>query len=312
MSNEQKIKIISSIFGEYSKSGKEFLFYCPACKHHKKKLSVNLEKDKFKCWICDYSGNSIRRLVRRYGDASQKQEWYKIDNRIELADFDLDFFDEKEEESQETIELPKQFTSLCNKETLASAVPLSYLKNRRINKQDILQWKIGYCFEGDYEGRIIIPSFDMKGEPNFFVARAYSKSYYPKYKNPPASKNIIFNELYLDFDEDLVITEGVFDAIVAGNNSVPILGSTINERSRLFQKIVTYDTTVYLALDPDAKDKENKIIENLLKYGIEIYKIKVDPFKDVGSMTKEDFQSRKKDAILIDNDNYFVYQTMCA
>jgi len=67
-----------------------------------------------------------------------------------------------------------------------------------------------------------------------------------------------------------------------------------------------------LALDPDAKDKENKIIENLLKYGIEIYKIKVDPFKDVGSMTKEDFQSRKKDAILIDNDNYFVYQTMCA
>ena len=110
----------------------------------------------------------------------------------------------------------------------------------------------------------------------------------------------------------MVITEGAFDAIIAGDNSVPILGSTLSEKSKLFQKIVRYDTTVYMALDPDAKDKENKIIESLLRYGIEIYKININPHKDVGSMSKEDFQSRKKQAILIDNDNYFVYQTMCA
>ena len=311
MSNEQKIKIISSIFGDYSRSGKEFLFYCPSCKHHKKKLSINLEKDKFKCWICNFSGNSLRRLVRRHGSSTQKQEWYKLDSRVDLADFDFDFFSQ-EQTAEETLELPKDFVSLCNKETLASSVALAYLKNRGINKQDIIKWKIGYCAKGDYEGRIIVPSFNMKGEPSFFVARAYSHNYYPKYKNPQASKDIIFNELYLDFDQDLVITEGAFDAIIAGDNSVPILGSTLSEKSKLFQKIVRYDTTVYMALDPDAKDKENKIIESLLRYGIEIYKININPHKDVGSMSKEDFQSRKKQAILIDNDNYFVYQTMCA
>jgi len=310
MQTEQKVKIISSFLGEYSYSGKEILFYCPSCKHHKKKLSVNVEKDKYKCWICNFAGNSLRRLVRRFGNNAQKQEWYKIDQRVDLADFDTDFF-EKKEVVETKIELPPEFASLCNKETLASSMALAYLRKRGIDKQDILKWKIGYCSRGEHEGRIVIPSFNKDGYPNFFISRRYMESVFPKYKNPPVSKNVIFNELFLDFDEDLVITEGVFDAIIAGENAVPILGSTMSERSKLFQKIVQYDSTVYMALDPDAKDKENKIIESLLKYGIEVYKIDVSPFKDIGEMPKEEFKKRKQQAELVDNDNYFLYRTMC-
>jgi DNA primase len=311
MSNEQKLRVLSSVFGDYSRSGKEILFYCPSCKHHKKKLSINLEKDKFKCWICDFAGNSLRRLVRRYANNSQKQEWYKLDNREDLSvDLDFDLFEEHKVEETK-IELPAEFASLCNKDTLANSIPVGYLKNRGIDKQDILKWKIGYCSRGEHEGRIVIPSFNKDGYPNFFISRRYMESVFPKYKNPSVSKDVIFNELYLDFDEDLVITEGVFDAIKAGDNAVPILGSTMNERSKLFQKIVKYDTVVYMALDPDAEEKENKIIESLLKYGIEVYKIDVSPYKDVGEMPKQEFQKRKKQAQLVDNDNYFVYRTMC-
>ena len=311
MSNEQKIRILSSIFGDCSYSGKEILFYCPSCKHHKKKLSISVDKDKFKCWICDFAGNSLRRLVRRYGNNSQKQEWYKIDDRVDLSgDLDFDLF-EKHQQQESKIDLPVEFVSLCNKDTLVNSIPIGYLKKRGIDKQDILKWKIGYCSRGEHEGRIVVPSFNKKGEPNFFISRRYMESVFPKFKNPAVSKDIIFNELYLDFDEDLIITEGVFDAIKAGDNAVPILGSTMSERSRLFQKIVQYDSTVYMALDPDAEEKENKIIESLLKYGIEVYKIDVAPYKDVGEMSKEEFQKRKKDAQLVDNDNYFIYRTMC-
>ena len=84
------------------------------------------------------------------------------------------FFFEEEQIVEESLELPKEFVSLCNKETLASAIPLAYLKKRGINKEQVAKWKIGYCAQGEFEGRIIIPSFNMKGEPNFFVARAYS------------------------------------------------------------------------------------------------------------------------------------------
>ena len=114
-----------------------------------------------------------------------------------------------------------------------------------------------------------------------------------KYKNPPASKDIIFNELYVDWDNDLVLVEGVFDAIVAGN-AVPILGSTLRENSKLFKKIVESDTPVYLALDEDVRDKELKIMKKLLTFGLEVYKIDTSGFDDVGSMTKNIFQEEKE------------------
>ena len=38
-----------------------------------------------------------------------------------------------------------------------------------------------------------------------------------KYYNPPVEKDFIFNELYLDWNKDITIVEGVFDAIVARN-----------------------------------------------------------------------------------------------
>ena len=72
---------------------------------------------------------------------------------------------------------------------------------------------------------IVIPSFDDDGDVNYFAARSYNGDSY-KYKNPRASKNIVFNELFVNWNADLTIVEGAFDAIVAGN-AVPILGSTL-------------------------------------------------------------------------------------
>ena len=56
-----------------------------------------------------------------------------------------------------------------------------------------------------------------------------------KYLNPPVSKNVVFNELYVDWDEAVVIVEGVFDAITVGQNGIPILGSSLREESKLFK-----------------------------------------------------------------------------
>ena len=128
--------------------------------------------------------------------------------------------------------------------------------------------------------------------------------------NPQASRDIVFNHLYLDFDEDLTIVEGVFDAIIAGPNAVPVLGSTLNEESPLFQEIVRNDTPVYIAFDRDAKKKENRLIEKFLEYGIEIYKIDTTAYEDVGAMPKANFLRLKKKATLINSDNYLLYRTL--
>jgi hypothetical protein len=132
-----------------------------------------------------------------------------------------------------------------------------------------------------------------------------------KYKNPQSSKNIAFNELFTNWNDDLVIVEGVFDAINAGN-AVPILGSTLRNDSDLLRKIVRNDTPCYIALDPDAANKERKIIAMLLRYDVEIYKVDVKGYEDVGSMPKEEFKKRKANAALIDRDNYLLMDMLSA
>ena len=61
-----------------------------------------------------------------------------------------------------------------------------------------------------------------------------------------------------------------------------------------------------MALDPDAAAKEHRIIETLLRYDVELYKIEVSGYEDVGAMPKEVFQERKKNASFIDRDNYLL------
>jgi DNA primase len=184
-----------------------------------------------------------------------------------------------------------------------------YLKSRGLNRDDIVKWKIGYCPEGDYKERIIIPSFDNEGELSYFIARSYTPGGWQKYKNPPAEKDFIFNELYLDWRKDVVIVEGVFDAIVAGN-AIPLLGSTLRENSYIFQKIVDNCDEIYIALDSDAKEKEFKISKLFMSYGVDVYRVDTSGFEDVGEMNKETFQARKKTADFLSLDNYLFEKLM--
>tara|TARA_Y100000310_G_C20696547_1_gene826126 strand:+ start:962 stop:1903 length:942 start_codon:yes stop_codon:yes gene_type:complete len=302
---DKKLKILTSILGGFYRSGNELLFYCPRCEHHKQKLSVNVEKNVFKCWVCDWRGKDIYRIVRRYGVYDQKHDWRALTSTVDVENFTSTLFGEPVCRKKQKLDLPEEFSSLTKKKLPPTAIyPMNYLSSRGISKDDIVRWKIGYCDEGDYAGRIIVPSFDDDGDVNYFIARSYDRSW-PKYLNPKnAEKNIVFNELFLDFDEDLVLVEGVFDAIAAGPNSVPILGSTLREDHLLVQKIIENDTTIYTGLDFDAKKKELHIIKLLLKYDIEIYKIDTQGYDDVGTMAKSVFRERKQSATLVNNENY--------
>lgn len=305
MYRAEKTKILEEIFGNCYSSGGEYLFECPKCHHHKKKLSINLEKNVWKCWICEYKGNNLSRLVKRYGSFLQRQEWEKYSEST-IANISLEdlFGDQEEKQEENVLSLPKEFISLANYNLPLSATePRRYLLERGVDKKDFLKWKIGYCNKGEYKNRIIIPSFNEEGKVNYFIARSYNKKEWPPYKNPNVSKDIIFNQLYVDFKNDLVLVEGVFDAIKA-ENAIPILGSSLREDSKLFQEIVKWDTTVYVALDPDAEKKAMKLIKSLLLYGIEVYKINVSGYKDVGEMSKEEFKKRKNQAKLITNEEY--------
>lgn len=294
------------MLGDYYISGKEMLFFCPKCRHHKKKLSVNLAKDAFKCWICDFSGKSVRRLIKRFGNYVQQKSWNELSGIVEITEYEKIFLaDQAIEEKVEPIGLPSEFQTLCNRDVGLSSLPARrYLRDRGLTREDILFWKIGYAVSGEYAGRVIIPSFNLDGKVDFFVARAYDDNW-KRYLNPQAPRDIIFNELYVDWESDITIVEGVFDAIKA-KNAIPILGSTLREGSKLFMELIRHDPAVYIALDPDAEKKAEKLINSLLNYGAEVYKIDIPTGKDVGDMSHEEFLERKKSARLIKDSDYIL------
>jgi len=311
MNKKEARKILHNVLGNFAQRGSELLFTCPACEHHKLKFSVNLDKNVYKYWVCDFYGRNIRRIVRRFGTYIQLQKWDSFTDTSDLAKFEDLFLGKNKQENEIELELPSEFQSLANKTLPVTAKPaLNYLHERGVTKEDIIRWKIGYCFSGEYENRIIIPSFGEKGKLNYFIARTYNGGRF-KYKNPQASKNVVFNELFVDWNKDLVLVEGVFDAINAGN-AVPILGSTLRANSKLIREIVLNDTPIYIALDPDVIDKERKIIQTLLEYDIELYKIDVSGYEDVGEMSKDAFEDRKRKAVFIDRDNYLLLNLLSA
>ena len=84
-----------------------------------------------------------------------------------------------------------------------------------------------FCDFGEYQHRVIIPSFDDEGNVNFFVGSSYTDDWM-KYKNPQVSKDIIFNDLNIDWEDDIILVEGAFDAMKC-KNAIPLLGSTLGE-----------------------------------------------------------------------------------
>lgn len=295
---ERKRKIVTNFLGYPYKSSEEFLFKCPKCNHHKRKLSVNFDKNVFKCWICDYSGKNIFYLVRSHGSATDKESWKKVANVV-------DFSSSENQKEEITVYLPPEFLTLTGKvHTPLSAAARNYLKQRGITEEQAVWWKMGYCPDGEYGKRIVVPSFNMDGELNYFISRAYNDNWL-KYLNPPAEKDFIFNELYLDWDKDITLVEGVFDAVVAGN-AIPLLGSTLREDSYVFQKILENCDKIYISLDDDARLKEERISKLFMSYGMDVYRVDSSGFGDVGEMDKKTFQDRKKTAEVLSLDDYLL------
>ena len=90
-----------------------------------------------------------------------------------------------------------------------------------------------------------------------------------KYRNTPTSKDIIGFDLFINWDEPIILCEGVFDAKTFKRNAIPLFGKTV--MNNLYKKIIEQKVkTLYLALDKDALTDSIKITENFINNEIEV------------------------------------------
>jgi DNA primase len=146
------------------------------------------------------------------------------------------------------------------------------------------KYNIGFCYQGPYENRIIIPSYDENQELNYFIARSYLTRTKMKYKNPEAQKEtIIFNEHLINWSQPIYIVEGAFDSIFIPN-AIPMLGKFMSDF--LFKKLYENAKKIIIVLDPDAWTDAEKIYHkiNCGKLMGKVWIVKLEGNKDIADL----------------------------
>ena len=259
---------IENILGKSHKRARDnYAFHCPFCNHRKPKLEINMHtneegKNPWECWVCQTKGRTIRSLLYQLktpkDEAQNILKYLPKGAQIEFKQLSI-------------VELPKEFQPLysASENSVVANLVKKYLYERGLTSNDFIKYNIGYCTSGEYGGRVIIPSYSESNQLNFFVARTYDGNYF-KYKNPEASKDIIFFENFINWNTPIVLCEGVFDAISIKRNAIPILGKSVS--SSLYKKIITSSVKdIYIALDNDAKDRAVQIGEQFLNQGKRVF-----------------------------------------
>ena len=268
----------------------EYMWWSPFVNHHKPKLQVNIKNGKWHCWVSGQGGHNLFQLFKKV--KATKKQYQELN---ELSDnFSFEYVPTKQENKE--VKLPDEYKPMWTKSNSPTYKhALKYLKSRGVSEDDMIKYSIGYCEDGLYSNRIIIPSYDDEGKLNFFIGRDIFDSKL-KYRNSPTPKDIIGFELFVNWEEPILLVEGALDAITSKVNSIPLFGKTImnNLKRKILEKKVK---TLYVALDNDAVKDSMKIVEELMNEGIKVHMIKLtekDPndigyekFTDIKNSTNE-------------------------
>ena len=309
----EKIAFIESVFGKanISRDMRNVAVWCPICASidkTKRKLVIKTDDDKTHCWVCGWKARTLAPLIRKFAISRLEEYKEKFSPSTYIGSID----EGSQTETKPVLPPGFRLLILAPLHDLAAKSAKTYVFRRKISERDLWHYKLGVADTKEMLGRVIIPSFDLTGELNFYVARSLGHAK-PKYFNSTVSKmNVIFNEINIDWNKPLVVCEGAFDMMKCGDNATPLLGSEITEEYALFDKIITNNTPVILALDDDMDRKKHIFAKKLSEYDIEVKIVDLQGKHDPGSMSKEEFSDVVKDAKRWDWDLSFKYKLSCA
>lgn len=274
---ETVLHLLNKLLGQTAKIRRESdaVYFCPNCKHYKRKLEINLVTGKYNCWVCNFRGSSIQSLLRKLNASSEYYTLLGTSNSYSSKPFVLDFSNSEDSQSS-ILQLPDEFKPLSTMtDNIEYSRAINYLIGRNVTYTDIIRYNIGYCDSGTFKGRVIIPSYDKKGNLNFFYGRNYNDDVYFKHKLCNFSKNIIGFEMLINFEEPITLVEGQFDAIAVRRNCIPLFGKIMSKK--LKSAILESNTPrVNVLLDNDALSDSIKICQYLISNNIPTHLVKLE------------------------------------
>ena len=236
--NTELIQLLDKVLksrGQSLKKSNEYMWWSPFIQHHKPKLQVNIQTGKWHCWVSNQGGHNLFQLLKKVG--ASRQEFQSLSKILGETTF---YKSSKDSADNLDIKLPDEFKSLAEPHiSIIRDHAMLFLKKKGITEEDIKRYNLGYCSEGQYQNRIIIPSYDDKGILNYFVGRSFVGEKM-KYKNPNVSRDIIPFDWYIAWSKPIVLCEGVFDAMSIRSNAIPMLSKKPSKSllRKIFEKKV--------------------------------------------------------------------------
>lgn len=160
----------------------------------------------------------------------------------------------------------------------------SYLLSRKV-----INNRFFVCRDGKFKDRLIIPYVNDIGETYYFNSRALFSNQFPKYLNPSSEEGVLPSHILYNYNKlstkSLIVTEGVFDALVFrmyDKNSTCTQGSYVSKIQ--IDQLRGYKGDIIVAYDNDDAGLKGLIRFDTARKGAMMPPIKVavppNPYKD--------------------------------
>jgi DNA primase len=191
-------------------------------------------------------------------------------------------------DKEEFIEFDESIISRLNTQGLSSEKSIEYFKKRKITKESVIKFRLGYS---ENQNMITIPIYNHDSICVGFVARSIEGKDFKNTPGLPKSK-VLFNLNKVKTASRVYVVESSFDAIrldQVGLSAVATLGANVS--SKQIELLKKYFSDVILIADNDeaGEKMKDRLIDRL---GGMLSIVSIDSkYKDIGDMEDSDIIS---------------------
>lgn len=269
--------------------GTDYIIFCPYHNNNRTPAGeVSKDSGLFFCFGCQTTKNLIELIMHMTGRTYFESVRYIKSKEVET---DIESLVNKTlYAAPDFVQYDELLIKRLNKQALESPRAMTYFEGRRVTKDSVAKFDLGYSEKQD---SVVIPMQSPEGMTIGFVARTIEGKEFKNTPGLPKSK-ILFNLHRVKASKTIYVVESSFDAIrldQVGFPAVATLGANVSSSQMGLLK--KYFNSIVLVADNDEAGSimADRLIEKL---GNLVTVIRPDKkYKDIGDMTDDEIRQLK-------------------
>ena len=269
--------------------GTDYIIFCPYHNNNRTPAGeVSKDSGLFFCFGCQTTKNLVELIMhmsgRTYFEAIRYIKSKEVENNIESV------INKTLYAAPDFVQYGELLIKRLSKQAIDSPRAMRYFEGRRITKDSVIKFDLGYSEKQD---SVTIPMQSPDGMTIGFVARTIEGKEFKNTPGLPKSK-ILFNLHRVKASKTIYVVESSFDAIrldQVGFPAVATLGANVSSSQMGLLK--KYFNSIVLVADNDEAGSimADRLIEKL---GNLVTVIRPDKkYKDIGDMTDDEIRQLK-------------------